>query len=501
MSAFPPTGRARVRRLLALVATLAFASCALTLTAAAPAHAAVSLPTAAPAAPTPGYEGWAYVVGATSRPAWRWTAAGWQGGSAAPGSAAWTSPWSDTWAWVWRAGAWHAMARADLATWTCSSTSARYVASAGTVVRAGNASTAAISMATAMGDVLVGRCGNGFADAAGLAGGFALVDVLRGAGVVATGYVPMAAITPVATSTGSCASPLQQRIDATPEGGALSLAGCDYAGSFTISRPLTVSGGTIRGATGRPALVVRASDVSVVGVTIVGPQADAYVSDEMGVYVEGSAAAPLSGIVISQCDIGRFGNAGVWAEHVDGVRVDSNSVHDQVYAGIMVLSGRGGSVSANLVRRIGVRGAAANGNNAYGIALTRRSVGTFVENPRSTDIVVRGNTIEDVPTWHALDTHAGWRIAFTGNVVRRASRAIFITSDSSGNDPGQITITGNQFLSPAPVTFNLVPVTLVGVQGATISDNLISGWPAGAEIYDYGNASTGLVVVRNTIAR
>ena len=97
------------------------------------------------------------------------------------------------------------------------------------------------------------------------------------------------------------------------------------------------------------------------------------------------------------------------------------------------------------MQRIGVQ--LANGDNAYGIA-----VSAYGGEPRSSDVTVTGNTVEDVPTWHGLDTHGGLRIAFTNNTVRRASRALFITTDTSGNRATDITVTGNVFGSPAPVT-------------------------------------------------
>ncbi len=76
-----------------------------------------------------------------------------------------------------------------------------------------------------------------------------------------------------------------------------------------------------------------------------------------------------------------------------------------------------GTISSNTVQRIGVQ--LANGDNAYGIA-----VSAYGGEPRSSDVTVTGNTVEDVPTWHGLDTHGGLRIAFTNNTVRRASRPV-----------------------------------------------------------------------------
>jgi hypothetical protein len=117
----------------------------------------------------------------------------------------------------------------------------------------------------------------------------------------------------------------------------------------------------------------------------------------------------------------------------------------------------------------------------------------------SADVVVDGNTVETVPTWHVLDTHAGQRISFTNNTVSGAPRALFITSDSYGRDAADVTATGNLFLSPAPATTNLVTVTTYAVARATITDNVASGWGNASFFTDHDGLSTGLVISRNTV--
>ena len=60
----------------------------------------------------------------------------------------------------------------------------------------------------------------------------------------------------------------------------------------------------------------------------------------------------------------------MWLRYVTDAVIENNNVHDAVYAGIMAISWTGGRISGNTVSRIGVYGAEANGNNAYGIAVT-----------------------------------------------------------------------------------------------------------------------------------
>ena len=182
---------------------------------------------------------------------------------------------------------------------------------------------------------------------------------------------------------------------------------------------------------------------------------------------------------------------GVLAHAVSGLVVRDCTITDIGYAGIMGVSLTDSQIVGNTVQRIGMR--LANGDNAYGIAISNYS-----GEPVSSDVKVDGNTVEDVPTWHALDTHSGLRVAFTNNTVRRASRGLFIT-DGTGSRATDITVAGNQIFSPSPVTYNLIPITLYAVNRVSFTGNVISGWggqspTAAMPYYDYGSLSTGVIV-------
>ncbi|MHB8458844.1 MAG: right-handed parallel beta-helix repeat-containing protein [Candidatus Limnocylindrales bacterium] len=291
---------------------------------------------------------------------------------------------------------------------------------------------------------------------------------------------------------------LQARIDATDSGGTLDLAGCSYTGSATITKSITVRGGTIAPPPGRPAIVVKASNVTLDGLRIIGSNTGVFSQDEYGVYAIGTVAAPVRGLTVQSSDIGGFGNAGIYASHVVDLLVARNTIHDVVYAGLLVMSGANGRVEGNTIQRVGVTGSGANAGNAYGIALTH-TPGLSAQSPVTSDFVVTGNTIEDVPTWHALDTHAGLRIAFTYNTVRRSSRAIFITTDANGIPATDVLVSGNQLDAPAPVTFNLNAITIFEGLRVTVTGNTISGWQPDQTIEDYQGRSVGLVVVDNAI--
>jgi len=300
---------------------------------------------------------------------------------------------------------------------------------------------------------------------------------------------PTLAPTPTPVAAG-CAGTLQAGIDAAAAGSVLDLTGCTYAAGATVTKPLTIVGATIRPAAGTAGLVVKASDVTLDGLHLIGPQATTYRDGEFGITVMATASAPARRLTIRNSEIASFGKAGMWLRYVSDLVVEHNDVHDIVYAGIMVISGTGGRISENTVARIGVHGAEANDNNAYGISLEDQGL------PVTTDFTVSGNTVTGVPTWHGLDTHGGQRIAFTGNAVSGAPRALFITTGSGR--PTDITVSGNLFGSPAPATDNLLAVTTYDSVNVTVTGNTAAGWPAGQFFEDYRGLSTGLVVSGNT---
>jgi len=312
---------------------------------------------------------------------------------------------------------------------------------------------------------------------------------------------PTLAPTPTPVAAG-CAGTLQAGIDAAAAGSVLDLTGCTYAAGATVTKPLTIVGATIRPAAGTAGLVVKASDVTLDGLHLIGPQATTYRDGEFGITVMATASAPARRLTIRNSEIASFGKAGMWLRYVSDLVVEHNDVHDIVYAGIMVISGTGGRISENTVARIGMNKSGVPGgaeNNAYNISIEDQGA------PRSSDIRVEGNLVEDNPYWHGLDTHGGLRIAFVNNTIRRCSRAVFLTSSgASGAHATDITVAGNSILSPAPVTFNLVPITLYAADGVTFTGNIISGWgsasPTSAKpYYDYGGLSTGLVASGNTV--
>ena len=265
--------------------------------------------------------------------------------------------------------------------------------------------------------------------------------------------------------------------------------GCSYSAGAMIAKPLTVVGATVRVPADGRGFIVSASNVTLARLTIIGPQATTYRANEFGVMT----SAAISNLVVRDSTIKTFGNSGMWIANVTNPTITGNRVEDTVYSGIMLVSANGGRVAANTVRRVGVYGSEANYGNAYGIAVSATS------GPVSQDVVVDGNTIENVPTWHGLDTHAGLRITFSNNTVSGAPRALFITSDGGSRRSTDVVATGNTFLSPSPATTNLITVTTYNAVDVNVTHNNATGWGGAAFFHDYSGMSTGLVVTDNSV--
>jgi hypothetical protein len=307
----------------------------------------------------------------------------------------------------------------------------------------------------------------------------------------------LGAATPQPTATPSRApcGTLQIQVDEATAGSVLDLTGCAYESGATIDKALTVVGAEIRASRGRPAISVAADDVTLERMRLIGPDGRSYDDETTGISVQAGPGDPVIGLEIRNSEVREFSDC-IRIRNVVAPIIVANTIEDCVYSGIMVLSSNGGLIENNLVRRIGVHGAEANDDNAYGIAVSHQLAGE----PRSTDVSVHGNLVEDVPTWHALDTHGGQGISFVDNIVLGSSRAVFITGGVNGERATDIVIDNNLMVAPEHPTQNDWTVTTYNALDVAITRNTAVGWPTGHFFNDYTQASTGLTITANTIA-
>jgi parallel beta-helix repeat protein len=234
------------------------------------------------------------------------------------------------------------------------------------------------------------------------------------------------------------------------------------------------------GGTSSSAITVTRDNTVIDGKTIVGSGSGA------GIRAHGTSTNPIENLTIRNCVIRGF-SVGIDLSHVKNVTIQNCVIDNSRYAGILVVSGVGGRITDNLIRKVGMSVSATYGNNAYGIALSRAASSNFTTDPRTTDFVVSGNTVEDVPLWHCFDTHAGQRITFSNNTARRCPRAFFITTDSSNYPSKSITVTGNRMEQSVQVSggTNKKAVTLVNLQTGAVTNNYVSTTYGSPMVYDY----------------
>ena len=298
--------------------------------------------------------------------------------------------------------------------------------------------------------------------------------------------VPTATPTPAPTATASATPAPTVAPTATPAPSVAPTA--TVAPTPTPAPTSTVSG----------PIVVTANDVTIDGVRITS-------SGTTGIAIKayGTTAAPIRNLTIRNCVIDGFDTA-IEARHVVNLVIENCTITDAAYGGIMVFSGTGGRIANNTIQRIGPQTTPTTAVNAYGIALSRVATADLVAEPRSSGFVVDGNLIEDIPTWHGLDTHAGSQITFSNNTIRRTMRPIFITGDAAGYHPTSITVLANRIEQAEAFAGGMgsAAITLVGLTGGLITDNQVSRTYPTPFVYDDfvdGGGSTD-VAISGTVA-
>lgn len=138
-----------------------------------------------------------------------------------------------------------------------------------------------------------------------------------------------------------------------------------------------------------------------------------------------SAGARLRDVLIENVKINNWQQYGVYsdlAENLDVHDCEMNGIH---YAGVGLLSPRGFKVVGNNISTI--QGLATN-NNGYGIFASRLSSFTETDRPMAQKGLIAFNTVDGVPTWEGIDTHAGVDIHIIGNKVFNTRVGIAVVS-------------------------------------------------------------------------
>lgn len=258
------------------------------------------------------------------------------------------------------------------------------------------------------------------------------------------------------------------------DGGVYDVGG---ASGVTISSSMRLYGAaTLRrlSAVSAPMITVSASGVEIDGLTLQGASgasAPAVTNTlDSGIKAAGvDSTAPLEDIEIRNVHVYGFSGVGVELNYVRGASIEGNTVSYCGYGGIMGLSLISATIANNRIENIDSGGGA---TNWYGIAVTRDPSKTLGQSARSTNIVISGNVVSNVPQWSGIDAHAGYKILITGNHVYYAKNGIYAQYDSSTA----------AYKQPS--------------EDVVISSNVVEGRPAGSE-NALGIASLGLAGMPN----
>lgn len=265
---------------------------------------------------------------------------------------------------------------------------------------------------------------------------------------------------------------LQAAINGTASGGTLDITNGVYTGSYSISKPITMTGGKITAAGNiQTILAINASNVTIDGIEISG------VGNTNG-FCYGIGPYAANGLVIK-----------------------NSYIHDVAYAGIGILNTNGGTIQNNHIARIGYGNDQASGTNAYGIFFSDDNGGS---NP-TRNMLCDSNLIEDVPSWQGINTHNGQSLTWTNNIVRRCRRAYWMYP-SSGRIANCV-VKFNRAETPHPVTYDPTGYFLGQTDNTTYDQNWLStdyphpsdGGDWKAYIEDYGSGSSGLTRTNTTL--
>lgn len=231
-------------------------------------------------------------------------------------------------------------------------------------------------------------------------------------------------------------------------------------------------------------ILITANDVTVRSLRLVGPQRICGHAIDMG-----SGSPTLTNVTVQDNRIDNF-YAGILVQGVDGFRVAGNELTNLTDFGIDTFPAKNGVIDHNIVLNV-----SGDGGNAYGIVASRNA--SSPNNPRSTDIVISNNRVENIPIWECYDTHGGQRIHFIDNTCKNAKLGINVAFSGTGRtDPNALApieceVRGNTIeKNPAEAYRDAIVFAGTTTQAATgvVADNILVGF-----------GPTGIYVVNTSV--
>lgn len=227
---------------------------------------------------------------------------------------------------------------------------------------------------------------------------------------------------------------LEAALTATPTGGVLEVSRAwSRSATWTIGKACTVrfikDGAITVTAATIAAITVTASDVTLDSPRLTGTSGTVYTVGARGVAVLGTLGAYVTGLRIRNPRITAFTDMGIYCQFVSQFSIDRPAIDTIAYAGIMLSSCAEGRVDGGAVRNITQP---AGITNSYGIACSYNEVAGIAAAPQSRDIKITNVTVDGVPGWEGIDTHAGINIEVLNCTVTNCKVAVAIVPGRNG---------------------------------------------------------------------
>jgi hypothetical protein len=211
------------------------------------------------------------------------------------------------------------------------------------------------------------------------------------------------------------------------------------------------------------------SNCIIKGMELEGAGSTPYNEEGRGISIVGTVNNYKTNIKIEDCYIHDIGFISIWNHFTKNVTVRNTRMINQGYGGYMGLS-----VTDVLIDKCHVKGIYYTiGGASYGVAFTRGSGSSLVDNPRSLNCTVQNCLVEDNIYWKGLDTHCGDSINFLNNYVKNCFTAIEITRGNTPFAPHNCKISGNYVIG---IATGGAGINVTGVvDGELARNNIVSG--------------------------
>lgn len=285
----------------------------------------------------------------------------------------------------------------------------------------------------------------------------------------------------------------------------INLAGRTYkSDTLNMKANVTIENGTILLNTPNTTLISLNDYVTLRKLTLIGSGNTAEQLSEILVHGQGTTTRSLKGVQILDSTIKNSNGYACRLNYLDDAVCSGNHVENVRYAGFLFIGAKGARVYGNKIKKITCL--ASNGNG-YGITFTSDSLIKIADGGRlSSDCSAVGNIIEDVPSWNALDTHGGYNLVYSSNVIRDCGFPIGIVSCNKPSPetvipPKNVVVFGNtiEYTSDVPNSKQNVGISVSGeianlayAENISVSNNVLKR--CGAQ----GNNIAGAIKIAST---